>query len=65
MIRETLGEGEPVLDVDSVEYTVLHSYTHLLIYSYVLIIRYPSETTDAVDAVAQEIADTAELNPRE
>ena len=25
----------------------------------------PSETTDAVDAVAQEIADTAELNPRE
>ena len=28
MIRETLGEGEPVLDVDSVEYTV---YTHILI----------------------------------
>ena len=25
----------------------------------------PSETTDAVDAVAQKIADTAELNPRE
>lgn len=25
----------------------------------------PSETADAVDAVAQEIADTAELNPRE
>ena len=36
MIRETLGEGEPVLDVDSVEYTV---YTQLLIYLYVLIIR--------------------------
>ena len=28
MMRETLGEGEPVLDVDSVEYTV---YTHILI----------------------------------
>ena len=25
----------------------------------------PSETTDAVDAVAQEIADDAELNPRD
>ena len=39
MIRETLWEGEPVLDVDTIEHAGLNSSTHLLIYSYVLIIR--------------------------
>ena len=39
MIRETLVDGEPVLDVDTVEHAALHLYTQLIIYSYVLIIR--------------------------
>ena len=39
MIRETLVEGEPVLDVDTVEHAGLHLYTHMIIYLYVLIIR--------------------------
>ena len=39
MIRETLVDGEPVLDVDTVEHAGLHFYTHLIIYSYALIIR--------------------------
>ena len=39
MIRETLVDGEPVLDVDTVEHAGLHLYTHLIVYSYALIIR--------------------------
>ena len=39
MIRETLVDGEPVLDVDTVEHAGLHLYTQVIIYSYVLIIR--------------------------
>ena len=39
MIRENLVDGESVLDVDTVEHAGLHLYAHLIIYSYVLIIR--------------------------